>query len=524
MPTFYNYTENGLVYSFDDVFVPVDAFREGNTFGWGQNIYGQIGNNNTTSPILNPVPPFTGGANWKQVACKYHTAAIKTDGTLWTWGRNIYGQLGDNTATQRWTPVTTFAGGTNWKQVACGTSHTAAIKTDGTLWTWGYNLTRQLGDNTGTTRSTPVTTFGGGTNWKQVACGNEHTSAIKTNGTLWSWGNNVYGQLGLNNTTSPISSPTQIYGGGTDWKQVSCGYAHTAAIKTDGTLWCWGSNGYRQSGYFDNLEVPSLSIPWSVGGTDWKQVACGFYHTAAIKTDGTLWSWGRNDNGQLGINNTLAQFIVQEFFGGTNWKQVAGGQFYTAAIKTDGTLWTWGNNDAGQLGDNTQVQKNTPVQTSLGGSNWKQVACGVSHTAAVTYIDDFSVPEFFWLRGEQDFGSQLNGAGGSYSAGIFTSGNIIATSSGSTSLSFTFTENDLGNIQSNTSYIKLYKNSSLIFTFRRNQGLTSTYSVSYNTNDIFYFETELYVNNSLTNPGIGTIEVNTRSRLVYAYTMSSSLD
>ena len=159
---------------------------------WGG---GPLGNNTETT-ISTPVTTFAGGANWKQVAGGGGiTAAIKTDGTLWIWGSNSFGgPLGDNTSVNRSTPVTTFAGGTNWKQVAGGSSHTAAIKTDGTLWTWGYNNRGQLGDNTTTNRLTPVTTFAGGTNWKQVACSGDHTAAIKTDGTLWIWGRNAYAQ------------------------------------------------------------------------------------------------------------------------------------------------------------------------------------------------------------------------------------------------------------------------------------------------------------------------------------------
>jgi len=515
MPTFYNYTENGLVYSFDDVFVPADAFREGNAFGWGQNIYGQLGNNNTTSPVLNPITTITGGANWKQVSCGYHTAAIKTDGTLWTWGRNLRGQLGDNSGTPRCTPVTTFGGGTNWKQVACGTYHTAAIKTDGTLWTWGYNLTRQLGDNTGTNRSTPVTTFVGGTNWKQVACGDKHTAAIKTDGTLWTWGFNTNGELGVGDG-SQRNFPVVVSSAATNWKQVSCGYSHTAAIKTDGTLWTWGASADRQLGYIDNLEQ-GISVPTEVGGTNWKQVSCGFKHTTAIKTDGTLWTWGLNSYGQLGDNTTLARYVGEIFGGGTNWKQVAAGQYHTSAIKTDGTLWTWGRNNEGQLGNDTQVQKNTPVQTSLGGSNWKQVACGNLHTAAVTYIDDFSVPEFFWLVGEQDMGFGISSST-NFLGATYTSTNIRATLTGSTILSFGFSAGDI----ESTSYIKLYKNGTQIFEFIRSQGLATTYNVSYATGDIFYFEAFLSVYNMPAQTG--TIEVTTRSKLVYQYSFTSTID
>jgi alpha-tubulin suppressor-like RCC1 family protein len=358
-------------------------------WGWGRNNSGQLGDNTAGTNRLTPVTTFAGGSNWKQVSCGYrYTTAIKTDGTLWTWGGNSFGQLGDNTTTTRTTPVTTFAGGTNWKQVACGGSHNAAIKTDGTLWTWGKNSYSQIGDNTATQRRTPVTTFAGGTNWKQVACGYNHTAAVKTDGTLWTWGRNLDGQIG-NNTTTNTLTPVTTFAGGTNWKQVACGGSHNAAIKTDGTLWTWGGNSFGQLG--DNTTTTRITpVTTFAGGTNWKQVACGYYYTTAIKTDGTLWAWGRNSSGQLGDNragtNTLTP--VTTFAGGTNWKQVAGGGFHTAAIKTDGTLWTWGDNSYRQIGDNTTTQRRTPVTTFAGGTNWKQVACGYYYTTAIRTSDD----------------------------------------------------------------------------------------------------------------------------------------
>ena len=306
---------------------------------------------------------------------------------LWVWGNNLYGQLGDNTTTTKCTPVTSSAGGANWKQVAGGDDHTAAIKTDGTLWTWGGNLYGQLGDNTVTQRITPVTTFAGGTNWKQVACGNDHTAAIKTDGTLWTWGTNGSGRLGVNDTNTRCT-PVTTFSGGTNWKQVSGGGFHTAAIKTDGTLWTWGFNDYGQLG--DNTAVNrSTPVTTFAGGTNWKQVAGGVGFTAAIKTDGTLWTWGRNAYGQIGDNTEINRSTpVTTFAGGTNWKQVACSGYYTAAIKTDGTLWTWGRNNYGQLGTNDTNNRCTPATTSAGGTNWKQVSCGDYFTAAIKTSDD----------------------------------------------------------------------------------------------------------------------------------------
>jgi alpha-tubulin suppressor-like RCC1 family protein len=356
-------------------------------WSWGWNIYGQLGNNTSVDRSI-PVTTFAGETNWKQISTgRFNTAAIKTDGTLWGWGLNGSGQLGDNTSVNRSTPVTTFAGGTNWKQIACGNNHTAAIKTDGTLWTWGSNFNGELGDNTTTNRLTPVTTFAGGTNWKQVSGGSGHTAAIKTDGTLWTWGYNIFGQLG-NNTTTHRSTPVTTFAGGTNWKQVSGGGTHTAAIKTDGTLWTWGSNSNGQLG--DNTGTTrSTPVTTFAGGTNWKQVAGGGLHIAAIKTDGTLWTWGYNIFGQLGDNTTTNRSIpVTTFAGGTTWKQVDGGDSYTAAIKTDGTLWGWGVGGSGQLGDNTTTNRTTPVTTFAGGTNWKQVSCGDSHTVAIKTSDD----------------------------------------------------------------------------------------------------------------------------------------
>jgi alpha-tubulin suppressor-like RCC1 family protein len=368
----------------------IDQYVGDTLWGWGYNAVLQLGDNTTVNRST-PVTTFAGGTNWKQVAGGYyHTAAVKTDGTLWTWGYRYNIDLIS-------TPVTTFAGGTDWKQVACGSLHTAAIKTDGTLWTWGDNSWGSLGVNDTGTRSTPVTTFAGGTNWKQVSGGSQHTAAVKTDGTLWTWGRNYFGQLGVNdagitNRTTPVTT----FAGGTDWKQVACGSLHTAAIKTDGTLWTWGRNS---NGNLGTNEAGSRYTPVTTfaGGTNWKQVSCGGAYTAAIKTDGTLWTWGRNSNGNLGDNTTVNRSTpVTTFAGGTNWKQVSCGYHHTAAVKTDGTLWTWGYNPFGQLGDNTTSTRCTPVQTFLGGTNWKQVACGgspsIGNTLAVTSGTD---PTFF---------------------------------------------------------------------------------------------------------------------------------
>jgi alpha-tubulin suppressor-like RCC1 family protein len=365
---------------------------DGTLWTWGYGGNGRLGNAVITTNRSTPVTTFSGGTNWKQVSAGTgHTAAIKTDGTLWTWGYGGQGRLGNAaTAGNISTPVTTFSGGTNWKQVACGFNHTSAIKTDGTLWTWGFNSSGQLGNATTTgTTSTPVTTFSGGTNWKQVSCGDSHTTAVKTDGTLWTWGFSAYGRLGTNDITPNRSTPVTTFTGGTNWKQVNAGYRHTVALRDDGVnkeLYIFGSNSAVQLGTNYN----SLA-QFNIGGTDWKQVTCGVNYNAAIKTDGTLWTWGNGSEGRLG-NASLTGVLtpVTTFAGGNNWKQVSSSTSssastaHTAAIKTDGTLWTWGACSVGQLGtNNTTPNRSTPVTTFAGGTNWKQVTVGATYTAAI---------------------------------------------------------------------------------------------------------------------------------------------
>ena len=355
----------------------------GQLWTWGYNIFGGLGDN-TVASKSSPVQTIALGSNWSSVACGvFSTAAIKTDGTLWTWGQNSNGQLGDNTITNKSSPIQTITYGTNWSNVAMGANHVAAIKNDGTLWTWGNNSSGPLGDNTIVAKSSPVQTIAEGTNWSSVACGIGHTAAIKTDGTLWTWGFN-YGGLG-DNTNIHRSSPVQTIAGGTNWSKVSCGGIYfTAAIKTDGTLWMWGSNAYGQLG--DNT-VNSRSSPVQTiaGGNNWSQVFCGVLYVVALKTDGTLWSWGANNFGQLGDNTRIHRSSpVQTIAYGTNWSQITlGGSYHTAAVKVDGTLWTWGRNNFGQIGDNTITNKSSPIQTIAYGTNWSQVSCGFFHTIAI---------------------------------------------------------------------------------------------------------------------------------------------
>lgn len=351
-------------------------------------------------PLWKLLPSFCGGhATAATNGCRT-MHAVRKDGTLWGWGAAAtYGNIGDGTVVAKSTPVQISAGGTvatGWRQLSIG-QHTAAIRADGTLWTWGEGTAGALGSNATTNRSSPVMILGITTGqWKQVAVGANVTLAIKDDSTMWGFGRNNDGELARGNVTA-VSSPVACASGYT-WKQVAVGGDisngnHVWAIHTNGDLYAWGANGFGQLGD-STITKKSNPVQISSGGTTWKQVACSHIHSFGIKKDGTLWGCGSNTMGNLGDGTIVPKSSpIQIGGGGTNWKQVATGSdilsttSFTMAIKTDGTLWGWGINASGQLGDNTSVQKSWPTQVYNGGTNWKQVVCGAGMTHAIYYSD-----------------------------------------------------------------------------------------------------------------------------------------
>jgi len=355
-------------------------------FAWGENTtsQGALG----LGDIIPRSSPVQVGSltNWKQLAAGvYHSAGISTDGKLWVWGINSSGQLGQINITSYSSPVQ-VGSLTNWKQISCSQDSTMAIKTDGSLWAWGDNSNGGLGLGNIIASSSPVQ-VGLLTNWKQVTTGVEssgalaYSASIKTDGTLWAWGNNVNGQLGLGDVISR-SSPVQV-GLLSNWKMVNTGMNSGAimAVKTDGTLWGWGYNVNGQLGLGD---IVYRSSPVQVGLlTNWKQVSEQQVGSLAIKTDGTLWAWGNNVAGRLGLGNQITYSSPVQVGSLTNWKFVSSGLYHSIALKTDGTLWGWGQNLYGQLGLNTGVNYySSPVQIGLL-TNWKQVQSGGFHTLTI---------------------------------------------------------------------------------------------------------------------------------------------
>ena len=329
---------------------------------------------------LDTTPPSAD--KWRLVsAATLHTCAIAGDRTLWCWGWNGLGRLGDGTSIDRHVPTQEFSGASDWRMVDTRHGHTCAVKTDGTLWCWGSNLEGRLGDGTSTQRLVPTQEYTAADNWRSVSAGHDHTCAVKTDGTLWCWGWNNNGRLG-DATTSVRGIPTQEYTAATDWQSVSAGYSHTCALKTDGTLWCWGANFDGQLG--DNTTTARHVATQEVtAADDWRMVKAGGHFTCGLKTDDTLWCWGRNVNGRLGDNTTTTRHVpTQEISASIDWQTVDAGSAHTCANKTDGTLWCWGSNLNGRLGDNTDTQRLEPTKEYSAG-NWQHVGAGDSHTCGV---------------------------------------------------------------------------------------------------------------------------------------------
>lgn len=359
----------------------------GTLWTWGYNGFGQLGTSNTTNRS-SPVQLGTLSI-WTSIATgSYCTYGIQSNGSLWTWGNNASGQLGNNSTSNRSSPVQVGSVGDIWKS-ATGSGNTfLGIQSNGTLWAFGNNSYGQFGDFTNTSQSSPIQiTTGLVSNWVKVSSGPTHTLAIQSNGTLWAWGSNTFGQLGLNSATNAYLTPIQV-GTASNWAQISARVNASIAIQSDGTLWTWGMNTYGQLGLGDTTDRNS---PTQISSTiKWSNIIDGApsgYFMAAIQSNGTLWAWGLNSWGQLGTSDQTNYSSPVQVGTLSSWVEVSGGNSFAVGLQNNGTAWAWGNNSFGQLGTGNLNHRSSPAQVGAGTylTNFNSIyACGYSTLATLT--------------------------------------------------------------------------------------------------------------------------------------------
>ena len=339
----------------------VTAKKTGGTiWSWGSGQNGALGST-TNANKLNPFQIST-TTDWKSIICgKYNSFAIKNNGTLWATGTNTSNALGINSLSVVVFSYVQVGTDNDWSTVAAGTFSGFGIKNNLTLWGWGDNTNFELGDGTIDQHNIP-TQIGTDTDWKAVAPSQVGSClALKTNGTLWGWGTNGGYMLG-DSSVSALLQPTQLFPD-TDWDQIFPGSYHVLALKTNSTLWAWGNAGFGETGQDpNNLQA----APYPIAGS-WKTAAAGYEFSMGIKTEGTLWAWGKNDVGQLGDGTTNNTYIPIQIGTATNWERVACGYQHTVALRSDGSLWSWGQNDYGQLGNGTTTAVAAPAYVSVAG-------------------------------------------------------------------------------------------------------------------------------------------------------------
>ena len=378
-----------------------------------------------------PIQPNGSATAFVQLAAgENHSLGLQADGSLWAWGANEAGQLADPTLLDHWAPmrvVTPGASPTTWLQVSAGADFSLALRADHTLWAWGSNKEGQLGAARAFYSAEPLevdtpTDAAPGTYWTQVVAGYRHVLALRSDGTLWAWGFNLNGQLG-DSTRRSRSLPQRVHfpsaAAGSTWVSLGAQH-HSAAVGSDGRLWVWGDNSGWQLGDGTSLDrlLPQLVGPpaGATAGTTWTQVSLGTGHTLALRSDATLWSWGSNFRGMLGDGTTSARLHPGPVASpgtsvkvGTHWLRIATGYQHSWALRSDSTLWGWGYNLSGQLGDSTQTTVRLRPQQEYSQSTWTQVVGGGAHSLALHQGQAYGTGAY--LAGTSDRGQLGNGTG-----------------------------------------------------------------------------------------------------------------
>ncbi len=333
---------------------------DGTVVSFGGDAFGQLGQGRA---VISTAPVQARGlTNVDSIASMLHTVALKTDGTVWAWGANSAGQLGDGSRTTASVPIQ-MPGVSGMQMIAAGISHTVLQKSDGTVWGVGRNSSGEMGAQTNGAALTPVQAqgFSGA---QRIAAGFAHTVALRNDGTVWTWGSNDHGQLGRSTTDTCRGSPCGLQPaqvpGLAGVTEIAAAWFHTLALKSDGTVWAWGAN---YAGQLGDGTLTDRSSPVQVAGLSGiSQIAAGMSHAIALKSDGTVSTWGDNSAGQLGDGSTTNRSTPVQVPGLTGVGGIAAGWRNSAAGTADGSGWVWGDNSVGNLGDGTTINRTSPVR------------------------------------------------------------------------------------------------------------------------------------------------------------------
>ncbi|HHB93546.1 MAG TPA: hypothetical protein ENK88_00130, partial [Campylobacterales bacterium] len=375
---------------------------------------------------------------WKEAKCgNSHTIALKSDGTIWSWGYNNNGELGDGTNDDRWIGVEEITHSHDWRSIDAGGWFNMAIKNDGTLWAWGHNDLGQFGNNsdifTDYSSTKPIKVSN--EHWKSIALGQNHVLAIRDNNTLWAWGSNAQGQIGNGGVNGIQKTPYKV---GDNYQYITAGKNYSLAMQESGTnnplavatkykFWAWGDNSFGQLGIGskDNKDKPTLLYdsqnPTWAEDANFQDVVAGAYHTLALQKNKTVWGWGNNGYGELTNNSdgtdeehSPIKIDILDFV------KLSAGENYSMGIKSDGTLWGWGNGQYGNLGDNsTDVNVKFPRQEATKSTKWVYIDTGNRHSIGIQ--SDGTL----WSWGDNNYGQLGNATDNSSSKPIHIMGRYL---------------------------------------------------------------------------------------------------
>lgn len=345
--------------------------KYGNTWAWGPNVNILNGNGIECGQLGAKIRPFVTtpksiiGAT--KTFCSVapgntHCVGLDKNGRLWAWGQNTNGRIGDNTTTARYTPISVLGSVKTFCQITSGANYTLAIAKNGRVWSWGANNNGFLGDNSTTSRLTPVNIAGSTKTFCKIFAASAHSLAIEKNGRAWGWGNQQYGSLGNQSDAGNALTPVSVRGAVKTFCEITGGVQFSIAIDKNGRAWGWGYNYSGQIGNVDFYQT-TVNTPVYVSGAikTFCKIAAGDYHCIAIDKYGTAWGWGYGQQGQLGDGMDSVEFSPVQVFGSRTFCQIAAGWDHSVAIDKNGRVWGWGNNSSGQLGIGTTPGASTPV-------------------------------------------------------------------------------------------------------------------------------------------------------------------